>query len=517
MNKYLIMKISVMVVFSVIIAVYFSLLAPFNMDEFVQYHGIICHEYPLNKLNVFNESCSKYDLAIFDNVFMPLRSYEYIGNFLGILYYPLLKLWPSPNSARFFGLMMLVIQAFFIYRTFRIDIIIAWSILVLFMPYAFQHVVDTGPVAFQTTSIIFICYLAQKWVVLIESGWSKYSWLYPLLIGIVIFLGIWVKLFYIILIPAILAMILYFFVIKKKFWITTNLKTIIRDTALLVVAATLPTFTLLSATDRGGNKYFKVLTDADSTPFANTDALKEHFFNLSKYFTNPLQTTHRIFEVTQSVTLDGILLVGLVLSFIAISIWRIYSEKKEIRFIVLNITLFIATLFIMLYIQKVWAMHHVILAVPFLILAIFSIISQLNKRKILLIYFIFFICVNIHLYYFINKQTPLPYCHPSLVKINEQLNKHFSNDYIFVVVNWGMYYLKGLYGNKNQCVLFMEPFDETNALFLQELKATTKRKIMIIGRADFLYNPSRLKYYFPNITELGFGFDTGSWRAWYEL
>ena len=122
----------------------FSAHVPFSMDEFIQYHALSCLYYPSNNLNTFRESCSVHSLAVFSDCYWPLRSFDYVGSLPGLIYFPLFYLWPSLYSARFLGLLFLMLQAFCLNRIFKVHFLVAFIGLLTFMPYAFQHVVDTG-------------------------------------------------------------------------------------------------------------------------------------------------------------------------------------------------------------------------------------------------------------------------------------------------------------------------------------------------------------------------------------
>ena len=60
----------------IVIAVVFSRYVPINMDEFVQYHPLLCHFYPLNTLNIYREPCGLYDLDLLGTgLVLPLRAF----------------------------------------------------------------------------------------------------------------------------------------------------------------------------------------------------------------------------------------------------------------------------------------------------------------------------------------------------------------------------------------------------------------------------------------------------------
>lgn len=518
-NFKLVSKILIIIIFSLLFLFLFSSYVPFNMDEFLQYHALSYWLYPLNALNIFREAYCSFDLAPISNYYLSLRSYAYVGSFPCIIYYPLFKLWPSPYSARLLGLIMLIIQAFFIHKLFKVDLLISFIFMLSFMPYVFQHMVDTGPIAFHVTSVFFICYLAQKWIISLESDY-KHSWKYPLFIGLIIFLGIWVKLAYFFILPGIFILIFYYIVSKRSIFTSllyTKIEKLVLHLMILFFAAGIPGFILLNSIDRYGHKYYILTTEFLSSNIFHFKAWLQHFWHLAAYFTNPLKTAHRVFDVEGCITLSGILLVTVVIVLLSFGIRQCYIKKSEISFPILNILLFFLTFFLISKSQKTWAMHHVVLSFPFLLLALFYICSKLYKNKLIMILIIAFLGVNFSLYSGLARLKYNPHDHPSKLKLNNLLNERYANQYIFIVIDWGMYYLKALYGNKNQCVLYIEPFKYMKQVMkVKKILNKTKRKALLIGRIDSNSDLSLIKQNFPDIIELKTDFDTGKWRIWYE-
>jgi len=73
---------------------------------------------------------------------------------------------------------------------------------------------------------------------------------------------------------------------------------------------------------------------------------------------------------------------------------------------------------------------------------------------------VFFI-YNLFFFFTLIKQTPQLGNEQIRYEINHFLsNKEIANDYIYVVVDWGMYYFQSLFGDINQTVLYEEPFSE---------------------------------------------------------
>ncbi len=320
---------------SAIFLYFFSTYVPFNMDEFAVYHALACQEYPLNKYNTFRESCAIYDLAPLGEAYLPLRSSPYMGSFFGLLYYHLFKLWPAPYSARLLGLIILAMQAVLLNRIFKVNFLFSFLSLLLFMPYAFGHIADTGPVCFPIFSVFLVCYLAQKWAKSLEAD-KKYSVIFPVSIGGIIFLGIWHKLFYFSLLPGILVLIFYF---------TGKLKAkLIKQSAFIFLIPAALSFILFNSAERthrshatrGGTSFITPYNpDKDNyrySDFLFTQAKNLKMFSqirLAGYLINPLLSTHRIFKARDLITLKGTVWFSVVILLLFFGIRSLRAEKIE--------------------------------------------------------------------------------------------------------------------------------------------------------------------------------------------
>lgn len=513
----LIIEILAIFLISIIFLFIFSSYVPFNMDEFLSYHTLASHYYHLNKLNTFREGANAYDLVPFPNLYLPLRSFGYVGIVHDIIYYPLFKLWPSPYSARFLGLIMLIIQAYFINKIFKINILISFIFLLSCMPYVFQHLVDTGPVTFHLTSIFCICYLAHRWVVHIKNGYSN-SWRYPLVIGLILFLGIWAKLAYFFILPAIIILIFYYIISSEiSFKNQPMSKILIRDLSILFGIAAILSFILLFAQQPDGSRYFRVVTNEKGINFFKFNVWIEQVKQFATFFLNPLKSAHRVFIIKNSITLKGFFLCSVMIALIYSGIWQLRLKKEKVSFIILNISLFFLTLLLMSVNSRVWAMHHIVLSFPFLILALFYIYSKLRNNRIVLFLISLAIIINFNLYFDLGSLKYKDHDHPSKQKINTLVNKKFSGQYVFIVIDWGMYYLKALYGEKKQCVLYMEPLVENEQIVqIKKILDKTQRKAVFIGRSDSVSDLQLIKREFPGLVQLKTNFDTGKWFVWYD-
>lgn len=514
----LVYKILAVAVISLLFLFLFSSFVPLNTDEFIYYHALSSHYYPLNMLNTFRDSGTAYDLAPFSNVFLPLRSYAYVGSFPCVLYYPLFRLWPSPYSARFLGLMMLALQAFFIYKLFKADFLISFVFLLSFMPYAFQHVADTGPVSFQITSVFIICYLARAWMLALGKG-AAWSLRYPFSIAVILGLGMWTKPVYLAMLPGIFILVLYFVISERRvFTLPRRLKTFITHISISLIALGVPVLLFLNSSNRSGRRCYELIVARFSEAGAfNINILARRVLNLAKYLFNPLLSAHRMLKTSSGATIAGTLLVTVIIALLYFGVRGLRLKRMKYGFPILGAGLFLLTFFLIAAWPRSWAMHHVILSFPFLVLALAYILPQLRKSRLILGLFITFVAINAWLYFGLTGLKYRMHDHPSKQAINELLNKKYADNYVFIVIDWGMYDLKSLYGDKDQCVLYIEPFDTMEeARGVKKILKKTKRKAMFVGRARSVSDLSLIKSAFPGLRRLDVDFDTGDWRIWYQ-
>jgi len=495
----------------------FSSIVPFNMDEFLQYHAFSCQHYPLNKYNIFREACGLYDLAPIGQAFLPLRSYEYVGSVTALFYYPLFQLWPSPYSARFLGIIFLMLQALILRRHFKVNFLWTFIGLMLFMPYAFLHVADSGQVVFQTSSIFFIYFFMRKWMSSLEQK-NNQGWIYPLLLGIVIFFGVWVKLTYVFMLPAIAGIMMYYFfehrnvIVKRK----TNF---LIGTAILLASTGGLCFLLANSLSRMGFRYYQLIQHSPKINIFDFSGFAENFSaRIGQYLIDPLTAAHYFFEGTfLSVSaLRTILMIIIGLLFLY-GLWKIHSQKIKVRFVFFNIALFIVTLLIMGMSAKTWAMHHVIFSFPFLIWAAFYIISHIQSKRFVAALLGALFVLNVNIYYTL---TTLDYWekdrnHPALYRFGQFLDERYQGTHMYAVLDWGFYYIKTLYGVKDQGVIYIEPFNSTMLVErLKQVLAMAHRKPIFIIKEDNVQGLALMKTYFPNVKHVETDFDTGMWQAW---
>jgi hypothetical protein len=409
--------------------------------------------------------------------------------------------------------MALALQAFLLHRLFKTPLSASFILLVSFMPYAFQHIVDFGTNIFQTTSVFLICCLAREWMRSLRDNRPR-AWLYPFFIGLTVFFGIWIKLSFFALIPGVLALIFYSIFEKNEVSgssIFPDRRKLILHFAILFVSAAAFTFMLLNSVDRGGQTYYQSVCRYAHYMTADPKGLLRYLFN-------PLLSADRIFIIEKGTGMAGGLLFIAALVFMLLSgIRQLYLKRIRFNYVILNIFLFFLTFFLVSMHSRSWAMHNVIVAFPFLILAMFYIYSKAAKSMTLLILLFLFVMLNLSFYYELSKLHYKEDAHPSLRKINKLLNDNYADRHVFVVIDWGMYYMQALYGNKNQCVLYLEPLNEEKQIKeVKRISADLNRKTLFIGRIDSVSDLSLINQNFSGLTELRTDFNTGKWRVWYE-
>lgn len=516
------LKIAGMIMVAAFFLMFFAKYVPFNMDEFGPYLPISYLHSPLNSLNVFRGSLTGYYLTPFPHISLPLRAYHYIGSLDAILYYPLFILWSSPHSARLLGLIMLAFQAYFLHKIFKTDILITYIFLLLFISYAFPHIVNAGPVVLQPTSALLICYLMWKWMASLKNN-PRFIWGYPFIIGIVLFLGVWSKLTYFFMLPGLSLLILYYlFENRARFRGLSRLKDLIKSLLVLAASAGIPTFILLNSTDPYGGKYFWWLTRSHYVEIFRL----HHILNVLSFIANPQKICLQIFLFgPDRITIEGILLALSIITFIVWGTVLLHQKRVKIGFVLVNLLGFIMALLLMAGSNIIPAEHHFVLSLPFLILALTYIFSRLYSHKFAVLLAAVFLMVNIYLYYNITNLQPWGCNHPGNVQLNELINRKFADRYVIVVTDWGMYYIKALYGPRSQCVLYMEPFNsEEQVTALKNILHKTGRKALFLKVSDstmspwgYIENPPGfVKANFPSVIELRTRFDTGPWRVLYE-
>lgn len=496
-----------------------------TMDEFLAYHPIACALQECNaEWNRMTDRCGGYDLAplpwLFrEPAYLPLRAYWYVGSVQSLLYFPLYLAWPSPHSARFFGMLMLGLQSILLGALFSLRPLVIGAFLFAFFPYAFQHLVDTGQLSVTLTVLLLQLYLARGWTRALATGSSR-AWWYAGLSGFLYFVIVWIRPNNVLYLAPFGVLHLYslWSDMRSPAWIAGGRK-LAGQCALMAFVFVTGVGILATAIDRSGRPYYELFlrmngepTAIDLSPFSVFPEFEERF---SRYLLNPLSAAHVIARVSGQATPQGVALIALTLVFLGTA-WSKGWRREYRSFSILCFALFLGTLPLVSLLKNAWAMHHLIPAFPFLILAILSQIPRHGTPWALRGAAALFLLVNASLYREVARAgMPGPNHARALIAFNDELNRRFAETHIFMPLDWGIYFLKLVYGPRNQCMAWPDNLDDPRVraiyrsvgrpvVFLTlSSKSTPERRRAMEGLAH-------------NLAKADFGSDTGSWEAWYQ-
>ncbi len=456
------------VVASVVVVMLFSVVVPYDMDEFIYYNIIACRAYPGNDIG---GHCDPHALNVLGTgLILPLRSFHYVGSFPALYYLPLWLVWKSPLSARLVSWLFLMGGAAVFARAFRFPFAVTAVLFSLFFPYAFQHMVDTGPVGPQIFSIYALSLLFGRWC-------STGRWRYALGSAATISLGIWIKLSYFWLVPgiAILLMISCFRHRRALLRPGAFRRFAVQAETAFIVCAGLAGAYIFSTHPLRGNERPLLTQLLQSQMLSFRDILHGALWHTRafEYLLHPLEATQRIYYVSPLDPLWQyyyVLLFLFVPAFLIISLVLWKREKGMREYALMSIALFVAfllTVAIIARTKNAVCMHHIILAFPFLLLAIGAAVRgvlslqgvriRLPARLAIGVWAALFLALNIHYFLEFPRQQILPTRHFSKQVLHTVLlDPHVADRYMVVVADWGMYYYHALFGLPGQSVVLEE-------------------------------------------------------------
>ncbi len=460
------------------------------MDEFFSYHALFCMFYPGNKLNTFREGCAGYDLRFLTTgLQLSLRSGDYIGSLQGWIYFPLFFVWRTPMSARLMGMLYLLTQALCTARLTRIKPLYVFSGFVLFFPYAFQHLVDTGPFGLHATAVFLFFLLFRKW-------FETQKFWYPLLGAVLFFLCFWLKLVFFWLVPGIaLCFALEAWDHRATFAKSAVRKRLLKHFAMAACIAVLLSGTYLLSGNVHNPKNFPLirqLTEGERLPIGKTIT---DFWDLkvTQKLVHPLQTTHRIFVVKQSPFLSFLYTALTYLSIPLLLVLLIFTHVPPKRIVraALLYGAFLLTFFFIANTKKAIHMHHAVLALPFFLLSTFETLAAVrearwkvvfdrNVVRVAVVIFSVLALFNAYWYFVFPTQRIQSQDDPSKGRVNELLRDHeLAEGSIYVAVDWGMYYYQALYGDGAQAVAY-ESSPIQNRARLEKTARQSGRKLILL-------------------------------------
>lgn len=483
--------------FSAILVLGISYLLPYSMDEFSQFSPITCLYYPYNKLNIFREACGQYDLKF---VFpflgertLPLRAFSYVGSLQALLYFPIFLIWKSPLSARLLGMFWLVAEAHVLALLFP-AVRRRWIFfgLVGFFFYFLMHVVDRGPIGPQFFFIFLSYWLLCRWATTLHLR-------YIVWLAFIMVMGLWLKPTYVG--PAVGVFIVGVVYIGGRFralFLTPKFlyRFLIQFAAGLLAFGVFWSVIFLGKTAKGGAYY---LIFKQGAVFSLADILQGSIFSghswgmlWNMWQANALGRWEPVPQPTitsVSYTLVTLLVVP------ALMAGLFTSRRLTLRQMVEPAIFYVTFLFVLgtvLLSKAAWAVHHLMLAFPFLILSFLS-LFDICRRVLGRIWAGWYVAgcallaVNGIAFatYFAQPIRPNDSFARQVVH-HVLYSPDLSSRYIYVIVDFGMYFYQGLYGNRDQSVLFILPLNsEEHIAKLRQISAAQGRKLLFVHRTGW--------------------------------
>lgn len=494
---------------------------PPNMDEYVHYHPLACAAFPLAELHTFRAGCDgRLDLAPFGR-WLPLRSYRYIGASTALWYLPLYELWPSRHGPRLLGVVSLLLAASGIARLARVPWRIAWLACALCVPLAFLLVVDTGPVGYQVACTAWAAVLL-RFVLTRETGATELA--ASALLGLLLFLGVEQKPFFAYQLPgiALLGVVLARMEDRERGhrWSVTGVA--VRLAPAGIVLATL-TVLLLGAETRRGYPYLYDLTRVGGTiPLLDVAAQLEHLrsSNVLHYVTDFRGFGHRVYGFRPGPAHWATLLYWIAGAVAVGAALRVSPEPGALaRRLVACGVAFLGTLALVNLNRLVWGGHHVIGAWPFLVAALAFALGDAwtaGRRWTVLAVLVVLALSQAWVLHGILARRPDPVSSWDLVAIHDYLDESgLARENVVVVLDWGSYYVKSLYGPREQLVTYLEPLRErAEARRLRALARRVGRKLAVVRRRDTSADLAVVEAELPRLARREVPGAAGEWELW---
>ncbi|MBF0538131.1 MAG: hypothetical protein HQL03_07755 [Nitrospirae bacterium] len=470
-------------------------IVPPNMDEYLQYHQLACYFFPNATENTFREGCSGiYDLKILGK-FLPLRSYLYVGFTQSLFYLPMYLLWPYYLSARVMGILALLIITYVIHRLSRTPLWLSGLIVLCSFPVVYQCITDRGPVIYQMALMFVLLYMATRPINPRRGA----------LIGLIIFVCIEQKAFFVNFIPAVT--IVAFFLLKPVFDTSDRTARLRMLSSLLIaaVAAAVPTLIIMTAETRYGSRYYNDLLNLKggspldlSLQIAN---LKKHllpyFVDLSRFANSQYDVKDTAPKLTASIWASflAILVIGQVYA-------RRISGSRRTALLISSLGAFLLSLYLINMSPHVEQGHHYVIAFPLLLLGIAVSVEYIYRhRRGLAVFLVVMTAVlNIAIAYK-TVQTPTHWHDDwSKVKVLDYLRQDdIASQYVYVIPDWGIYCLFALYGSKRQIVLYIDPLTPSDITTVASIAQRRNRGHLLIAQRSTFANSRLINASYPTL------------------
>jgi hypothetical protein len=441
------------------------------MDEFNAYHALGCAVYPLSRqYHVYREGCQEYQLRPpLVPVFLPLRSYIYVGSLPVVSFYPFWRVFRDPLAARVQGALFFLLSVHLVARLLGVGFLRALLAGLVFPLFAGAFLVDTGTVGLSLILLLGALLLIRAAG---QASDAVRRNCLAAVAGFVCFLGVWIKLVFVWCLPALILAIAG----RAYRWRTPRTEAPPRPwqaVGAFLAALVLPTAWLLSSVTVEGTPYYEVLRGGRFS--LEPEAVGTVAASLAGYLScgSSIVPRSMLWPPSGLDLLPAFLGLGLLASGLASSRRRDVLSWLGAALLTFGVTVLSG---------RALAAHHLVFALAFLVLALASALGGENPipaRAGALLVGLFW--------------ASLLWRAPG-VRIDPRSN--FAKDHLLAWVrevgldrstvqlhaSWGTYYIAHLFGDPAQAVLFSRKFARDPAYLAQarELAQSRGRGILLI-------------------------------------
>ncbi|HEY2941698.1 MAG TPA: hypothetical protein VGN09_04620 [Vicinamibacteria bacterium] len=447
---------------------------PFDMDEFAAYHALGCAAYPLTRqLNVYREPCADDDLIPpLVSRPLPLRSYLYIGSLPVVPFYPFWRLFHAPVATRVQGAAFFLIAVHLLSRLVGAPSGTLLLAALVFPIFPGSFLVDTGPVGISLVLLASALLLVRS----AAAAKKRLAWRWSAAAGGVAFLGVWVKLNFVWLVPAV--MLFWFHRLRRADPRPANPRPTAVAVAAFLAAFLVPTTWLMLARTPDGARYYDVVRLGGVS--ADPEAIATQAGTLASYFADGSAAVPRVLSFPR----QAIDLVPGVLASVLL-LWALGRSHRgpEAGWLAAALVTFL----VMLPSARAWAAHHFVLGLVFVVLALAASLRRLGAQRPA---FVRGVAVVVAAYWLsLASRWPAATVDPRDSFGKDRLlafvrESGLDRRSVQLHVSWGTYYIAHLFGAREQAVLFSRKFPD-DARMLADARAAADamgRGVVVVTR-----------------------------------
>ena len=454
---------------------------PFDMDEFAAYHALGCAAYPLSRqLNVYRERCADDELLPpLVSRPLPLRSYLYIGSLPVLPFYPFWRLLRSPVAARVQGAAFLLVAVHLLSRLVGAPGGVALLAAMVFPIFPGAFLVDTGPVGLSLVLLAAVLLLVRGAA---TAGAAGRAWPRAAGAGAVSFLGVWVKLNFVWMLPAVL--LFWGFERRRAGRGGAAPRAAAVAFAAFLAAFLIPTAWLMFARTPEGAHYYDVVRLGGVS--ADPEAIATQAGTLAGYVLDGSAFVPRVLSFPR----QAIDLVPVVLASVLL-VWGLRRGRGDPE--ALWLLAAFVTFLLMLPSTRAWAAHHFVLGLVFVVLALAASLRRLGAERPALLHAA---AVVVAAYWLsLAARWPAATVDPRDGFGKDRLlafvrESGLDRRSVQLHVSWGTYYVAHLFGDREQAVLFSRKFPEDAGMLAAARAAADARGrgvLVVTRRLDRLH------------------------------